>query len=65
MLRVRPIVFTPNFDAFSDLFTALGLRQVEDAPGWRVFTADSGHVALHVASVIHGVGSTVTLPPHY
>jgi hypothetical protein len=23
------------------------------------------HVALHVASVIHGVDSTVTLPPHY
>ncbi|GAA2174832.1 hypothetical protein GCM10009784_14780 [Arthrobacter parietis] len=49
MLRVRPIVFTPNFDAFSELFAALGLRQVEDAPGWRVFAADSGHVALHVA----------------
>ncbi|MFP5316192.1 MAG: VOC family protein [Actinomycetes bacterium] len=49
MLRVRPIVFTPNLDAFTDTFTALGLRQVEDAPGWRVFAGDSGHVALHAA----------------
>ncbi|GAB3553845.1 hypothetical protein GCM10027404_27150 [Arthrobacter tumbae] len=49
MLRVRPIVFTPNVDAFSDLFTTLGLALIEDAPGWRVFAADSGRVALHVA----------------
>lgn len=49
MLRVRPIVFTPNFKAFSELFTALGLDLVEDAPGWQVFAADSGRVAVHVA----------------
>ena len=47
MLRVRPIVFTPNFNAVSDLFTALGLALLEDAPGWRVFAADSGRLAVH------------------
>ena len=51
MLRVRPIVFTPNFNAFSGLFERLGLELVEDAPGWRVFAADSGRVALHVADI--------------
>lgn len=49
MLRVRPIVLTPNFDAFSELFERLGLERTGDAPGWRVFTADSGRVAVHVA----------------
>lgn len=49
MLRVRPIVFTPNFDAYSKLFTALGLTLAEDADGWRVFAADSGRVAVHIA----------------
>lgn len=49
MLRVRPIVFTPNFDAFAELFTALGLVLVENAPGWRVFAADGGRIAVHVA----------------
>lgn len=28
-------------------------------------TAVLGHIALHVASVVHGVDATVTLPPHY
>jgi hypothetical protein len=28
-------------------------------------TAIGAHVALHVASVLHGVETTVTLPPHY
>jgi hypothetical protein len=28
-------------------------------------TAIVAHIALHVASVIHGVDTTVTLPPHY
>jgi hypothetical protein len=28
-------------------------------------TAFVGHVALHVASVFHGVDATMTLPPHY
>lgn len=49
MLRVRPIVFTPNVDAFSQVFSALGLTLTEDAPGWKVFAADSGAVALHAA----------------
>jgi hypothetical protein len=37
--------------------------------GYLVFgnpiTAIVAHIALHVASVIHGVDTTVTLPPHY
>ena len=49
MLRVRPIVFTPNFGAYSELFAALGLELVEDAAGWRVFAADSGRVAVCAA----------------
>jgi hypothetical protein len=28
-------------------------------------TAIGAHIALHVASVLHGVETTVTLPPHY
>jgi hypothetical protein len=28
-------------------------------------TAIGAHVALHVASVLHGIETTVTLPPHY
>jgi hypothetical protein len=28
-------------------------------------TAFGAHIALHVASVLHGVETTVTLPPHY
>ncbi|WP_166179205.1 hypothetical protein [Rubrobacter tropicus] len=28
-------------------------------------TAIGAHAALHVASVLHGVDTTVTLPPHY
>jgi hypothetical protein len=28
-------------------------------------TAVGAHVALHVASVLHGIDTTVTLPPHY
>jgi hypothetical protein len=28
-------------------------------------TAVIAHIAMHVASVIHGVNTTVTLPPHY
>jgi hypothetical protein len=28
-------------------------------------TAWGAHVALHVASVLHGIDTTVTLPPHY
>ncbi|GAB3536561.1 hypothetical protein GCM10027403_17650 [Arthrobacter tecti] len=49
MLRVRPIIFTPNHDGFGKLFTALGLELVEDADGWQVFEAGSGRVALHIA----------------
>jgi hypothetical protein len=37
--------------------------------GYLVFanpiTAVVAHVALHIASAIHGVDTTVTLPPHY
>jgi hypothetical protein len=28
-------------------------------------TAIGAHVALHVTSVLHGIDTTVTLPPHY
>ena len=28
-------------------------------------TAVGAHVALHVASVLHGIDTTVTLPPRY
>ncbi len=28
-------------------------------------TAIFGHIALHVSSVVHGITSTVSLPPHY
>jgi len=28
-------------------------------------TAIGAHVTLHVASVLHGIDTTVTLPPHY
>ncbi|WP_051479231.1 hypothetical protein [Arthrobacter sp. H5] len=49
MLRVRPIVFTPNIDEFAALFAALGLDLANDDDGWLVFDAGSGRVALHVA----------------
>jgi hypothetical protein len=28
-------------------------------------TAIVAHIVLHVASVLHGIDTTVTLPPHY
>ena len=28
-------------------------------------TAIMAHIAMHIASVVHGITSTVTLPPHY
>lgn len=49
MLRVRPILFTPRFDEFSELLGALGLELVDDAPGRRIFAADSGRVAVQAA----------------
>ena len=28
-------------------------------------TAFAGHIAMHVAAVVHGITSTAILPPHY
>ena len=28
-------------------------------------TAVLAHIAMHIASVFHGIDTTVTLPPHY
>jgi hypothetical protein len=28
-------------------------------------TAIGAHIVLHIASALHGVETTVTLPPHY
>ncbi|RAN76071.1 hypothetical protein B5P43_24035 [Bacillus sp. SRB_336] len=46
MLRVRPILFTSRPDAWSAVFTALGLACAEDHGGWRVFGSANGRVGL-------------------
>lgn len=47
MLRVRPLHFTARIDAWAELLTALGLARTENSPGWQVFDAGSGRLALH------------------
>ncbi len=47
MLRVRPLHFTARMDAWAELLTALGLARTENSPGWQVFDAGSGRLALH------------------
>jgi hypothetical protein len=46
MLRVRPLHFTSNIEAWDRLLTALGLVLSEGDGGFRVFDAGSGRLAL-------------------
>jgi hypothetical protein len=47
MLRVRPLHFTSRIDVWELLLTELGLVRSENEPGWQVFDAGSGRLALH------------------
>ncbi|MET1087088.1 MAG: VOC family protein [Arthrobacter sp.] len=47
MLRVRPLHFTSRLAGWEQLLTALGLVRTENEPGWQVFDAGSGRLALH------------------
>ena len=47
MIRVSPIVFTPNVAAWSTLLDAVGLVVVEDSPGWKTYAAAHGRINLH------------------
>jgi hypothetical protein len=47
MLRVRPLHFTSRTDVWELLLTELGMVRTENEPGWQVFDAGSGRLALH------------------
>ncbi|MDQ0924987.1 hypothetical protein QF038_003495 [Pseudarthrobacter sp. W1I19] len=47
MLRVRPLHFTSRTDVWELLLTELGMVRSENEPGWQVFDAGSGRLALH------------------
>lgn len=47
MIRVQPIIFTTSLHKWTNLLSALGLSQLSDEPGWKVFAADAGRIALH------------------
>jgi hypothetical protein len=47
MLRVRPLHFTSRLEAWERLLTALDMVRTENEPGWQVFDAGSGRLALH------------------
>jgi hypothetical protein len=47
MLRVRPLHFTSRPEGWEQLLTALGMVRTENEPGWQVFDAGSGRLALH------------------
>jgi hypothetical protein len=47
MLRVRPLHFTSRIDVWELLLTELGMVRTENEPGWQVFDAGSGRLALH------------------
>ncbi|VXC36982.1 conserved hypothetical protein [Arthrobacter sp. 9AX] len=47
MLRVRPLHFTSRIDVWELLLAELGMVRSENEPGWQVFDAGSGRLALH------------------
>ncbi|TLM74991.1 VOC family protein [Pseudarthrobacter sp. NamB4] len=47
MLRVRPLHFTSNIEAWARLLTALGMVLTEGDGGFRVYDSAAGRLALH------------------
>lgn len=58
-LTVRPIRFTHDIPAWRRLLETLGAHLVLERPGWLVYAAGSGRVALHQASEEQPPGSTL------
>lgn len=51
MFSVNPIAFTANVAEWERILLALGMAQVEDSPGWKVYKSAFGMISLHDSPV--------------
>ncbi|MFK5582927.1 hypothetical protein [Serinicoccus sp. LYQ131] len=58
-LTPRPIRFTADLPAWQRLLQTLGAHLILERPGWLVYAAGSGRVALHAASPEQPPGTTL------
>lgn len=58
MLRVTPIHFTTEFEAWGRLLSALGMSRAISEDGWWEFDSHSGGVRLHTPDEARPAGST-------